>query len=309
MTDLAKRFRKELGLRISPCYEALLKHHNEHLSPDPLTEPGWIPGVGNADFAIGTTQTFRSLFEDFPAPWIVIGYGGKKLIEKIGEEIDVYLALDVTDDSVHRVDSLGKRSPEAPHFRRWLAHMLARSLWERTHESHLFVAGASSEKAVKELRDRLMHLHREKALELEALAVLRRDSSGVLEVRHVHHVSVREAAAGGVAGFLLGSLLLHPVLGAAIGAAAGAVVGEEEFSLRHAGLEEDFIKELACTVLPDTWALLVLAKEVRIGPVLEELKGVGVKVLVTSLSKRGEERLREALEGKEDGGNRDSAGE
>ncbi|SMC16698.1 Uncharacterized membrane protein [Desulfacinum hydrothermale DSM 13146] len=301
MTDLAKRFHEELGIRISACYEALLQHHNSHLSSDPLTEPGWIPGLGNADFAIGTTQTFRSLFPDFPHHWIVVGYGGKKLMEKIGEEIDVYIALDVNDDSVHRVDSLGKQSPEAPHFRQWLAHQLARALWERTHRTHLFVLGARSEKAIQDVRERLVALHRQKALELESLVVLRRGDSGELKIEHVQHVGIREAAAGGVAGFLLGALFLHPLLGAAIGTVAGAAVGEEAFPLSHVGLEDDFIRELACTVLPGTWALLVVAQHLKVDLLGRDLKQVGVTVLTTSLSRRGEERLRQVLEGEGDG--------
>ncbi|WP_170161497.1 DUF1269 domain-containing protein [Desulfosoma caldarium] len=295
MQHVVDRFQRALGVKISPCYEALLKHHHEQLSSDPLSEPGWIPGLGNADFAVGTTQTFRSMFPDFPKDWVIIGMEGQRTIEKIGEAIDVYVALDMRDDSVHLVDSLGQSWKGADHFRDWLAHKLARALWERTHDSHLFVIGDTSEAVVQRLREELVLWHRKGAAQLEGMLLLHRDREGKLTSKHVGHVDVKETAVGAIAGLLVGSLLLHPVLGAALGSLTGAAAGSSRFSLSHMGLDDEFIQQLACAVLPGTWALVVVVRHAKIRELTETLKKVGGTVLVTSLSKRGEERLRAAL--------------
>ncbi len=290
-----ERFQKALGVRISSCYEALLTHHDEQLSTDPLSEPGWIPGIGNADFAVGTTQTFRTMFPDFPKDWVIIGMEGKRTLEKIGEDIDVYVALDMRDDSVHLVDSLGKSWKTAGHFRDWLAHKLARALWERTHDTHLFVIGDKTEATIQRLREELVHWHRKGAVHLEGMLILYRDLQGKLTLKPVQHVDIKETAVGSIAGLLVGSLLLHPVLGAALGTLTGAAAGSSKFSLSHVGLDDEFIKQLACAVLPGMWALVVVVRHAKIREMLETLKRVGGTVLVTSLSKRGEERLRAAL--------------
>ncbi|MGQ9484329.1 MAG: DUF1269 domain-containing protein [Desulfosoma sp.] len=295
MQHVVDRFQRALGVKISPCYEALLTHHNEQLSSDPLFEPGWIPGLGNADFAVGTTQTFRAMFSDFPKEWVIIGMEGKRTIEKIGETIDVYVALDMRNDRIHLVDSLGKSWKGADHFRDWLAHKLARALWERTHESHLFVIGDKSEAVVQRLREELVLWHRRGVVQLEGMLVLYRDAQGKLISKHLQHADVKETAVGGIVGLLVGSLLLHPVVGAALGTLTGAAVGSARFSLSHVGLDDEFIQQLACAVPPGTWALLVVVRRAKIREMVETLKKVGGTVLVTSLSKRGEERLRGAL--------------
>ncbi|MEJ5347286.1 MAG: DUF1269 domain-containing protein [Desulfosoma sp.] len=295
MSRFVERFQKALDVRISSCYEALLTHHDEHLSPDPLSEPGWIPGIGNADFAVGTTQTFRSMFPDFPKNWLIIGMEGKRTLEKIAEDIDVYVALDMRDDNVHLVDSLGKSWKTVGHFRDWLAHKLARALWERTHDIHLFVIGDKTEATIQRLREELVHWHRKGAVHLEGMLILYREQQGRLTLKPVQHVDIKETAVGGIAGLLVGSLLMHPLLGAALGTLTGAAAGSSKFSLSHVGLDDEFIKQLACAVLPGMWALVVVVRQAKIREMLETLKKVGGTVLVTSLSKRGEERLRAAL--------------
>ncbi len=302
MSDFAKRFQQVLGVRISQCYEALLSHHDEQLSADPLSEPGWIPGLGNADFAVGTTQTFRDMFPQFPRDWVIVGMEGTRTIEKINEPIDVYVALDVRDDSIHLVDSLGKSWKEADHFRDWLAHKLARALWERTNESHLFVIGDKTEAVIKALREQLVTWHRKGEVDIEGMLTVHRDAQGRLSFQHAQFSGLRETAVASIAGLLVGSLLFHPVLGAALGTLTGAAAGSSRFSLSHVGIDDEFVKQLACAVLPGMWALIVVLRRARVEAMVETLKKTGGTVLVTSLSKRGEERLRAALASPKDGG-------
>lgn len=301
MTDFSRRFQQVLGIRISECYEALLAHHNEQLSADPLSEPGWIPGLGNADFALGTTQSFRDMFPRFSPHWVIIGMEGKRTVEKINEQIDVYVALDVRDDSIHLVDSLGKAWKEADHFRDWLAHKLARALWERTHDSHLFVIGDKTEAVIHALREQLVAWHRKGEVDIEGILTLHRDAQGRLSLHHAQYSGLKETAVGSIAGLLVGSLLFHPVLGAALGTLTGAAAGSDRFSLSHLGIDDEFVKQLACVVLPGTWALIVVLRRAEVETVLETLKKTGGTILVTSLSRGGEERLRAALASRESG--------
>jgi uncharacterized membrane protein len=63
-------------------------------------------------------------------------------------------------------------------------------------------------------------------------------------------------------------LVLAPVAGAVVGAGAGALLGR----LRHTGVDQAFIDEIAERLVPGSSALLVLAEDVdfdAVGPVLE----------------------------------------
>ncbi|MDD5266593.1 MAG: DUF1269 domain-containing protein [Methylococcales bacterium] len=84
-------------------------------------------------------------------------------------------------------------------------------------------------------------------------------------------------------------------MGFAVGASAGAVSG----SLTDVGISDQFMKEPAATMTPNSSSLFVLLRSETSGPdkVLEELKGTGGTILKTSLSKEGEARLQAALDG------------
>ena len=101
---------------------------------------------------------------------------------------------------------------------------------------------------------------------------------------------------GGVWGSLIGLMFLNPLLGLAVGASAGAVSG----SLTDVGISDQFMKELAATMTPNSSSLFVLLRNETAAPdkVLEELKGTGGTILKTSLSNEGEARLQAALDGK-----------
>ncbi|MDD5269132.1 MAG: DUF1269 domain-containing protein [Methylococcales bacterium] len=94
---------------------------------------------------------------------------------------------------------------------------------------------------------------------------------------------------------LIGMLFLNPLLGFAVGASAGAVSG----SLTDVGIYDQFMKEPAATMTPNSSSLFVLLRIETSGPdkVLEELKGTGGTILKTSLTKEGEARLQAALDG------------
>ena len=76
------------------------------------------------------------------------------------------------------------------------------------------------------------------------------------------------------------------------GAAAGAAAG----ALADIGIDDNFMKELGATLKPGSSALFVLVRKVTPDKVLEAVRGIGGKVLKTSLSHDDEAKLQAALD-------------
>ena len=87
-------------------------------------------------------------------------------------------------------------------------------------------------------------------------------------------------------------IFLNPLLGMAIGAASGAAAG----ALTDVGINDQFMKELAQNLTPDSSALFVLVRKANPERVLEELQGTGGKILKTSLNHEDEAKLQAALD-------------
>ena len=88
------------------------------------------------------------------------------------------------------------------------------------------------------------------------------------------------AAGGSFWGLLIGVLFLNPLLGVAAGAAGGALGG----ALTDVGVNDRFMKDLAAAdIQPGEAILFVLVKKVTGDKVLEGIKGVGGRILQTSL--------------------------
>ena len=101
------------------------------------------------------------------------------------------------------------------------------------------------------------------------------------------------AVSGGFWGTLIGMIFLNPLLGLAVGASAGAVSG----ALADVGVNDQFMKDLAAPLQPNSSALFVLVRKATPDKVLAELAGTGGKVLKTSLSHEDEAKLQTALSG------------
>jgi uncharacterized membrane protein len=84
---------------------------------------------------------------------------------------------------------------------------------------------------------------------------------------------------------------LNPFFGLAVGAVAGAVGG----ALRDVGINDQFMKDLAQTLQPNTSALFVLVRKSTPDRVLDELKGTGGRILQSSLSHEEVDRLQGVL--------------
>jgi uncharacterized membrane protein len=103
------------------------------------------------------------------------------------------------------------------------------------------------------------------------------------------------ALRGALWGSLIGLIFAGP-LGMMIAGTAGAGFGALKGNHSDFGIDDDFIKGLSNEVEPCCSALFVLIRKMTADRVLEELEGVGGKIIKTSLSKDEEERLQRALQ-------------
>jgi uncharacterized membrane protein len=103
------------------------------------------------------------------------------------------------------------------------------------------------------------------------------------------------AATGGLSGALWGSLVgllfLSPLAGMAVGGLIGAGSGALSGSLVDYGIDDNFIRQVADTLQPNTSALFVLVRKVQPEKVLAELSQFRGRVLRSSLSPEQEARL------------------
>lgn len=302
MTTIETQATRALGVRLPDCYANFLAHHGSRLAADPVTEPSWIQGLGNLDFMIGTTQSFRSAFPTLPPELIVIGYAGKKFIQKLNEEIDLYTTLNTSDISIGVIDALGQWQTTNAHFFDWLSGKLIEALLRLDHPCELFVVGFDREDQADGLQHILHQLEREHLIELDDLVLVNRNAHRHLEIFHRHQHTAGTLAAGGLTGLLIGTLLLNPLVGAALGAVTGATSLGAAEALKHAGMDDDFVEELACLLKPGVWAVFVLVKAAHRRQVLERIGGLGGKLLSATVSGQDQAALQSILDGSPDPG-------
>jgi uncharacterized membrane protein len=157
--------------------------------------------------------------------------------------------------------------------------------------STLVVIGYNEPYKAEEVRLTLGKLQRDYLIDLEDAVAAVKDGKGKVKLHQVVNLTVAGAASGGFWGTLIGMIFLNPLLGLAVGASAGAVSG----ALTDVGINDQFMKELAATLAPNSSALFVLVRKVTPDKVLAELKGTGGKILQTSLSHENEAKLQAAL--------------
>ena len=157
--------------------------------------------------------------------------------------------------------------------------------------SELVVIGFENEFQAEEVRLSLLKMQKEYLTDLEDAVVAVKKQNGKLKLNQMHDLTAAGAARGGFWGMLIGLMFLSPLFGFAVGAAAGAVSG----ALADVGIDNKFMKELADTLTPGSSALFVLVRKVTPDKVLGEIKGLGGKILKTSLSEEKEAALQAAL--------------
>ena len=153
---------------------------------------------------------------------------------------------------------------------------------------NLGVIGFDEPHRAEEVRLELEKLQSEGLLDLADVVVAVTDEKGKAKLHRASNLSNLMDDAAVFLGFC-GSLTNRILLNATAGAASGA--------LTEVGINDHFMKALTATLIPSSSALFVLTRSPSPDRdrMLEELKGLGGKILMTSLSHEDETRLQAAL--------------
>jgi uncharacterized membrane protein len=157
--------------------------------------------------------------------------------------------------------------------------------------SDLVVIEFPTEAKAEEVRQKLLDMQKEYLIELSDAVIAIKQPNGQIKLNQLYNPTAIGAATGTIWGALVGLIFLMPLLGAAVGAASGAIGG----ALTDVGINDQFMKEVAASLESGNAALFLLIRKVTADKVLEDLKGVGGKVLRTSFDHTKEEALRAAL--------------
>ena len=157
--------------------------------------------------------------------------------------------------------------------------------------STLVVVGYDEPFKAEEVLLKLRKLQSEYLIDLEDAAVAIKDEHGKVKLHQTLNLTAAGAASGGFWGTLIGLIFLNPLLGFAVGAATGAISG----ALTDLGIDDNFMKDLAATMTPNSSTLFALVRKSTPDKVLDELTGTGGRILKTSLSHEDEAKLQAAL--------------
>lgn len=159
--------------------------------------------------------------------------------------------------------------------------------------SDLVVIAFPTEAKAEEVRQKILDLQKDYLIELGDAAIAVKQPDGSVRLNQLINTTAAGAVSGTFWGTLIGLIFLVPLAGAAIGAASGALGGW----LTDIGVNDAFMKDVAESLQPGNAALFLLIRKLTTDKVLEDLKGVGGKVLRTSFDHTKEEALRAALAG------------
>ncbi len=159
--------------------------------------------------------------------------------------------------------------------------------------SDLVVIAFPTEAKAEEVRQKILDLQKDYLIELGDAAIAVKQPDGSVRLNQLINTTAAGAVSGTFWGTLIGLIFLVPLAGAAIGAASGALGGW----LTDVGVNDAFMKDVAESLQPGNAALFLLIRKLTTDKVLDDLKGVGGKVLRTSFDHTKEEALRAALAG------------
>src|SRR5208337_500231 len=157
--------------------------------------------------------------------------------------------------------------------------------------SDLVVIAFPSEAKAEEVRTKILELQKDYLIELGDAAIAVKQPDGSIRLNQLINTTAAGAVSGTFWGTLIGLIFLVPLVGAAIGAASGALGGW----LTDVGVNDTFMKEVAESLQPGNAALFLLIRKLTTDKVLEDLKGVGGKVLRTSFDNTKEDAWRNDL--------------
>ena len=147
----------------------------------------------------------------------------------------------------------------------------------------------------EQVRLDLLHMQKERLIELDEVVVAVRETTGKIILHHASHLTLPCALTGGFLGTLVGVILLNPVF-AVLGLAAGTALGAASCSLTDLGVDDKFVQDLGEHLKPGTSALFALVKGGGADKVVEKVNQSGGRVFQTSLSHTDQTKLQDALD-------------
>ena len=159
--------------------------------------------------------------------------------------------------------------------------------------AELVAIGYPDETTATQAADEARRLAQDLIIQPDAIAVIIRDKEGSYHVHTNHHAVGGGATWGMFWGFLFGLLFFIPVFGMAIGAGMGALMGK----LTKSSIDKEFRDQVRDLVQPGTSALFLMLEKATPDKALAAMSKFGGTVLKTSLSKKDEQELQDALHG------------
>jgi uncharacterized membrane protein len=157
--------------------------------------------------------------------------------------------------------------------------------------SDLVFIGFPTEQKAEEVRQRVLALQSQYLIELGDAVVVVKDAAGNIKLNQLVNLTAVSAASGALWGTLIGLIFMAPLVGTAIGAASGALTGK----LADTGINDQFMKDAASALQPNTAGLFLLIRKVTADKVLADLRGIGGVLISTSFDETKEAAIREAL--------------
>ena len=227
---------------------------------------------------------------------VVIGYLGIKtiVVNKVYEEIDTYIMLNIRDGRILSVDSRGVTETIAENFEEWVGTELLRAMLKEKYESTLTVVLFKDEVKAAEAREKLRDLQRHGFIDVDDVVVVVKEADGRMRYHKPRKKSKKGAAISSITGLVVGSMLFGPLLGGALGALAAAV--SASLTDVDVGIDDQFMKDLAQKFNPDCSALFTLVRKADPERVGEAFLGFGGRVLVNSMSKEREALIQRLLD-------------
>jgi uncharacterized membrane protein len=157
--------------------------------------------------------------------------------------------------------------------------------------SELIVIAYPDQYRAAEVIATLKRLQTEYLIDLDDAVYVTKDAQNKIKLNQSVDLTTTGALGGAFWGSLIGLLFLMPIFGAAVGAAAGAISGHYS----DYGIDDNFIKQLATQMQPNSSAIFVLVRRSTPDKVLPEVSKYGGTVIKTSLPNDMEEKLQAAL--------------
>jgi len=154
-----------------------------------------------------------------------------------------------------------------------------------TTASHLWAIGFDNTERADKVRDEISELgwgagKAGKYLLLEDIAVVVRHPDGSFTFDRKPFPGLANILVCTGVGFLAGLVLAGPLTGATIGALCGSA---GTAAATHAGISEEFVRDVEAMMKPGTSALFVLDDEVDMEVILHKIRGLGGMVLKTNV--------------------------